>query len=137
MTRLPFCLLLAAALAACSSPPTDASRAEADAAHAAAAQALAATAPPEGKPIAPWLKSERARIHTERAQASARFEQDEKDCWQRFAVNSCLRQARTQRRAVQDRLRQEELAINEVERKRTSAERLQKIEQKTEQKAGR
>ena len=41
----------------------------------------------------------------------------EKACWKRFAVNDCVSRARQQRRQTQDRLRQQELALNALERR--------------------
>ena len=100
------------------------------AADAAQAQALIATAPPEGQPLAPWLDAQRARIAAARGEATQRYEATEKACWQRFAVNDCLRQARTERRAVLDRLRQQELAVNDLDRRRRADERLRQLERK-------
>ena len=129
MKRLLLCLpLAAAALAACSSESIRQDGAQA--ANLAAAQALAAAAPPEGQPLAPWLAAERKRIEAERRAAGQRFETAEKACWQRFAVNACLRQARSDRRGTLDRLRQEDLALNEVERQRRTAARLRELEDK-------
>jgi hypothetical protein len=127
MNRLIFSLLLAAAVGACSSTPPPLGPAVADLA---AAKALAATAPPEGEPLAPWLKAERERIKSEHEAADQRFDQAEKVCWRRFAVNDCVREARMQRRATLSRLRQEDLALNEVERQRLTATRMQELEQK-------
>ncbi|MFT3777227.1 MAG: hypothetical protein QM772_02925 [Ottowia sp.] len=132
MTRATPLLLLAALLAACSSTPPAGERDAAEAADRAAAQALAATAPPDGAPLAPWLSAERARIEAARGAARQRFDEAEKTCWQRFAVNACLREARQQRRAVLDRLRQEDLALNEVERQRLTETRLRQLRQKQE-----
>jgi hypothetical protein len=125
------CLLLAALLGGCSTAPSVDTQRDADgAANLAAAQALAATAPPEDQPLSPWLKAERARIEAARSDANQRFENEEKTCWRRFAVNACVRDARAQRRAVLDRLRQEDLAINQLERKRLADARLRQIGQK-------
>lgn len=142
MTRPTLCpwlpLACVALLAACSSTPPADPRADIRAADAAAARALAATAPPESDADAlqPWLDSQRTRIEAARAVAVRRFEADEKACWQRFAVNACIRQARVQRRGVLDRLRQEELAVNDVERQRRTAARLQQLQDKQTQKTG-
>ena len=136
MKRLSFrlCLPVACALvlAACQSGPPPDPRADVRAADAAAARALAATAPPDSDAAAlqPWLDAQRARMEGERRVAVQRFEADEKACWQRFAVNACVRQARVQRRGVLDRLRQEELAVNEVERQRRTAARLRQLQDK-------
>jgi hypothetical protein len=126
MNRLTPCLLLAAALTACSSTPRAVQLIEAKA----AGQALAAAAPPEGQPLALWLNAERSRIDSERAAARQRFDDAEKVCWQRFAVNDCISRARTTRRGTLERLRQEDLALNAVERERSSAARLQRLEEK-------
>ncbi|MGJ4749009.1 hypothetical protein ACQV5M_21785, partial [Leptospira sp. SA-E8] len=37
---------------------------------------------------------ERSRIHKARQQAEAKYKEDQADCYQRFAVNSCLHDAR-------------------------------------------
>ena len=130
MKRLFACLSLCLLLAACASPSLHDERADERAADAAAAQALAASAPPVSEALDPWLQAQRARIETARADATQRFEADEKACWRRFAVNACVRAARADRRSVTDRLRQEELAVNEVERQRTSQARLRPLEEK-------
>ena len=118
MKRLFACLSLCLLLAACASPSLHDERADERAADAAAAQALAASAPPVSEALDPWLQAQRARIASERGAATRHFEEAEKACWQRFAVNDCLQQARVQRRTALDRLRQQELAINDLERQR-------------------
>ena len=130
MSRLPISLLLCTLLAACASGSLHDQHLARRAADAADAQALAATAPPAGQPLAPWLQAQRARIVSERGAATRHFEEAEKACWQRFAVNDCLRQARTERRAVLDRLRQQELAVNDLDRRRRADERLRQLERK-------
>ena len=130
MKRLFACLSLCLLLAACASPSLHDERADERAADAAAAQALAASAPPVSEALDPWLQAQRARIETARADATQRFEADEKACWRRFAVNACVREARQQRRVVLDRLRQEDLALNEVERQRLTETRLRQLQQK-------
>ena len=134
MNRLIFSLLLTAAVGACSSTqPLLGPKAD----DLAAAKALAATAPPEDEPVAPWLKTERERIKSEREAAGKRYDEAEKACWRRFAVNACLTDARLQRRATVNRLRQEDLALNEVERQRLTATRVQELEQKQQDAADR
>ena len=63
------------------------------------------------------MAAERSRIAAEQNAARQRFEQAEKACWKRFAVNDCVSRARQQRRQTQDRLRQQELALNALERR--------------------
>ncbi len=67
---------------------------------------------------------------TERRAAQQKFEAAELACWRRFAVNDCVRKARVERRAAVDRLRQQELLLNDLERQRRTAERLRRLEQK-------
>jgi hypothetical protein len=77
-----------------------------------------------------WDTAERERIADGRAIAHARYEQDRRECWQRFAVNACLDRAREHRRAVLDALRHDELALNAQERNRRTAARLDQIAHK-------
>ena len=122
--------LLAVGLAGCSSVSLHQQHEAAQARDAAAAQALVATAPAAGGALAPWLESERGRISAARTQAAQRFDDAEKACWQRFAVNACVRAARLERRATQESLRQQELALNELERQRRTEARLRELEQR-------
>lgn len=75
-------------------------------------------------------QAERMRIASARAAAEARYRDQERACWQRFAVNDCLRDAARERRAMLDRLRDEELVLNAREREARTTERLHAIEQK-------
>lgn len=130
MKRLLAICSLCLGLGACASKSLHDESAATRAADAAEAQALAATAPPPGQPLQPWLDAQRQRIDAGRADAAQRFEADEKACWQRFAVNACVRAVRGERRLVTDRLRQQELAVNAVERQRRTEARLRQIEEK-------
>ena len=130
----PLLLLLAAALSACSSgPPLDKAREEAEAANRAAAQALAATAPASDAKLGGWLSTERTRVEGERSATNQRYADAEKACWRSFAVNDCLREARWERRAVMDRLRLEDLALNDVERQRRTDARLRDLDKKQQE----
>lgn len=59
-----------------------------------------------------------AREALSRQKQSIEAEHDERQraCWQRFAVNDCLREVRRSRHAALDPLRPLELALNEQER---------------------
>ena len=103
MRRLLILLAAPALLAACSSASLHESHRAAQTAHAQAAQ--------------DWIAAERSRIAAEQNAARQRFEQAEKACWKRFAVNDCVSRARQQRRQTQDRLRQQELTLNALERR--------------------
>lgn len=78
--------------------------------------------------------AERQRITAERARIEAEFEQDHKACYQKFAVNDCISDARAKRREQMADLRRQELVLNDAERRRRAAERLEEIEKKTAEK---
>lgn len=129
MIRASCVLLLAAAAAACT-PLSARHDAAAEAATEAAAQALREAAPTADAALAPWLDAQRERVSEQRGAAQARYESSELQCWRRFAVNDCLRQARTERRATLDRLRRQELALNDIERQRRTQQRLRQLDDK-------
>lgn len=74
--------------------------------------------------------SERARISRERAEAQARFEQRQRECAQRFAVTSCVEEARAEHRQALLQLRRQEGVLDEAQRKQRAAARLAAIEEK-------
>ena len=75
--------------------------------------------------------AERARIASERTRIEAEFEQANKACYQKFAVNDCIADARARRRELLADLRRQELVLNDADRRRRSSERLEEIEKKT------
>lgn len=75
--------------------------------------------------------AERARIASERTRIEAEFEQANKACYQKFAVNDCISDARAKRRELLADLRRQELVLNDADRRRRSSERLEEIEKKT------
>ncbi|MBI2772300.1 MAG: hypothetical protein HYX47_21955 [Burkholderiales bacterium] len=77
------------------------------------------------------IEAEQARIVSLRAEAEARYAADQKDCWQKFAVNDCLAAAKARRREVLSDLRRQEISLSDAERKRRGAERVRAIEEKT------
>lgn len=120
-------LLGALACAAC------ASRDLATGAQAAAAPLPSSVQPGEDlsdRAFSHWLSVERDRIERARAVARERFEAAELGCWHRFAVNDCISDARSERRATLDALRREELAVNQHERARRTAARMRQLEDK-------
>ena len=76
---------------------------------------------------APSAAEERARLHHERQVVEQALAHAEAACYQRFAVEDCLRQARQTARTAQTDLRQQEAVINEAERRRRAAQRLEDI----------
>ena len=77
------------------------------------------------------LAGERERIRTERTAAEKRFADDQRGCYRQFAVNDCLHEARQRRSTVIGDLRRQEIALNEAERKRRSAERQRQLDERT------
>lgn len=71
---------------------------------------------------APSSRAERERIARQRQAAEVQFAQREAECRQRFVVTSCIDKARADRRQTLDNLHQQEIALDEVERRQRSAE---------------
>ncbi len=70
---------------------------------------------------------ERERIASERAQVHAEFAARQHECQARFAVTSCVNAARSHRREALDRLRREELLLDEARRRQRAAGRVAEI----------
>ena len=109
---------LPAAAAALADPATTAVAADESAAEA-ARKAHAATRDLERRAIV----QERTRLQERQAAAQA-------GCYQRFAVEDCLRRARTEFREGDAALRARELELNDAERKDKAAAREALIEQR-------
>lgn len=73
---------------------------------------------------------ERAHVQGLRGQLEQRRTEAEKNCWERFAVEDCLREVRAQAREQDNQLRDRELRINSEERHDKAQERLRSIESK-------
>lgn len=76
----------------------------------------------------------RAEIEQARREIEARRQGAEKACWQRFAVEDCLTEARKTAREADHPLRERELRINREEREEKASERLRSIEKKQREK---
>jgi hypothetical protein len=87
----------------------------------------------EGVPEA--IAKERAVLLARRHAIVAEFEQRSQACWQRFAVNDCISQARRVRRADLVPIRQAELALNEQERQWRTQQRNERVLGKQEESA--
>lgn len=96
--------------------------------------AEAAPSPQELQQRAQQRAQERQDILHTRSQIDARRVEGEKACWQRFAVDNCLREVRAQAREQDTALRERELRINSEERQEKASERLRAIEQKQREK---
>ncbi len=75
--------------------------------------------------------AQRARIQMERDQAKTVLAGDEVLCYQKFAVNDCLRKARAVRREALADLRRQEVSLNTQEAKRKAAIQVSRIEEKS------
>ncbi|MFT4243273.1 MAG: hypothetical protein QM569_13450 [Acidovorax sp.] len=74
--------------------------------------------------------AQRQQIQHEREALKARQLKEEAACYQRFAVEDCLRGVRAGVRDAATRLRAREIALNDAERREKAADRLKAIEQK-------
>ncbi|WP_404302550.1 hypothetical protein [Alicycliphilus denitrificans] len=100
----------------------------------ASAQAAAPDAvPPEVQEAQLQRQARRAQIQVERQALQAQRSKEEADCYQQFAVHDCLRGVRTQARAADNRLRRQEVQLNDEERREKAAERLRSIEERQQE----
>lgn len=74
--------------------------------------------------------AERARIVRERNEAQSRFEQQQRECAQRFAVTSCVEEARAEHRQTLLTLRRQEGVLDQIQRQQRAAARLAAIEER-------
>lgn len=82
---------------------------------------------------APSASQERHRIAAERQQAEQRFEATRRECETRFAVSSCVEQARGERRRTLEQLSARQAALDDAQRRQRAAERMQAISEKARQ----
>jgi hypothetical protein len=80
------------------------------------------------------LLQQRAEIARARSAVMARKQEAEKACWQRFAVERCLGEARAAAREEDNALHERELRLNREERQEKANERLRAIERKQREK---
>jgi hypothetical protein len=78
--------------------------------------------------------AQRARIGAERNQAEARLAAEEAACYKKFAVNDCLKEARSRTRERLAELRRQEIVLNDAERKRRAVERQLDLEERQQDK---
>jgi hypothetical protein len=76
------------------------------------------------------IGSERKQLQQERAALEQAHEVRMRECWQRFAVNDCLREVRRSRRAVLDPLRERELQLNAQDRAWRTQQRDERLRDK-------
>ena len=74
--------------------------------------------------------AERQRIAGEKAEVEKAYAAREAECRRRFIVTSCLDAARRDRREAVERLRQQEVVLDEAQRKLRAAQRIEEIRSK-------
>lgn len=76
------------------------------------------------------IQAARGRIEDERKALQRSLSNEEATCYQKFAVEDCLRQARGEARSVQNSLRAQELELNNAQRRQREAQRARLLEEK-------
>lgn len=66
--------------------------------------------------------SERAKLAQERGKVESEYKSKEIDCYKKFAVDSCLKNAHAEKRAALAEIRRKELAMNDLQRQKKKAE---------------
>ena len=77
-----------------------------------------------------FIRVQREEIAKQRESVMAIYQDDAKACWQKFAVNACLSDARKKRRAALEPLRQQDLLLNAQERQWRTEQRNLRLEGK-------
>lgn len=70
------------------------------------------------------------RINAERKVLNARYAEDDKACFQKFAVTPCRNELRAERRLKLDALRKEEVELNDAKRHRRSQLQREQVRQR-------
>lgn len=76
------------------------------------------------------VRLQREAIALQREAIQAEFQQTSKACWQKFAVNACLSDARSKQRKALEPLRQQDLLVNALERQWRTEQRDIRLEGK-------
>ena len=77
-----------------------------------------------------FIRVQREDITSQRAEVMAVYQQEAKACWQKFAVNACLSEARKNRRAALEPLRRQDLLLNAQERQWRTEQRDERLKNK-------
>lgn len=77
------------------------------------------------------IDAQRTAISAERSRLEAGFLTEDVACYKKFAVNSCLDKVNTRRREAMAGLRQQEILLNDEERKIKGAQQIRKTEEKS------
>jgi colicin import membrane protein len=92
---------------------------------------LLVSAQPREDLFAAAAQKERERINTERLAMEAGFDVQDAACYKKFFTNSCLKEVQERRREAMALLKQQEVALNDRERKEKAASQIQKTEEKS------
>ncbi len=76
------------------------------------------------------IDAQRLAINNKRQQMESEFAAEDVVCYQRFAVNKCLRDVNARRMASTADLRRQDVLLNDQERKRRGADQIRRIEEK-------
>lgn len=76
------------------------------------------------------LAQQRQGLRAQREAILTTYAQQQVACWQKFAVNACLSEARRTRRQALEPIRQQELVLNAQERAWRTAEREERLQGK-------
>lgn len=76
------------------------------------------------------VRLQREAIALQREAIQAEFQKTSKACWQKFAVNACLSDARSKQRKALEPLRQQDLLVNALERQWRTEQRDIRLEGK-------
>lgn len=74
------------------------------------------------------MAAERERLTQERSAVDAKFKTEQTACYQRFAVEDCLRKIRRERRTADDSIKRQEADLNDIERKARGAAQLERLD---------
>lgn len=78
------------------------------------------------------IAAEREALQRERTLVEQVHDAQTRECWQRFAVNACLREVRRSRHLALDPIRVQELELNAQERAWRSRQREERLQEKQE-----
>jgi hypothetical protein len=76
------------------------------------------------------IAAQRSALTARRSEITVTYDTQARDCWQKFAVNACLSDARRARRAAIEPIQQEELRLNAQERAWRTEQRILRLEGK-------
>lgn len=97
---------------------------------AACAGSITARAQNTSESIQQQEQAERQRINGERASLKTQLEKQRQACYQKLAVTSCLNEARDLHNDKMRDLKRQEVALNDVQRKRAAADRVGAVDER-------